>query len=497
MFNEIVINSTAYEKRVAILEDHKLVELFAEKKEHQHVLGNIYLGTVRDVLPGMGAAFLDVGLDRTAFIHYRDLEPKLLPEPPKKTRSKKKSSSIQDLLSPGQPLPVQIKKEPIGKKGARLTGKISLPGKFLVYIPFSKKVAISRKITTNAEKDRIKGIIKSIKEPNVGVIVRTEAEGIFEEDLVQEYNALAKTWNLISKQIKYAKPPICLFDENDLSFTLVRDLFRSDIDRLVIDDRKLYKQLVTHIKDISPELVERIELYKEKSPIFDAYGIEKEIESIFKSRISLPSGGNITIQQTEALVAIDVNTGSFTGTNNYKETILKTNIEAAYEAARQIRLRDLSGIMVIDFIDMTYEQHQEEVLNVLKNSLKRDRAKNKIYPFTPLGLVEISRKRTRASLLLSYSEQCPHCNGTGRMLSKDSMAVRISRWLKRAQFFIKNEPLIIVVSPNVKQYINENLQMFKDISNNIEFKGDKTYQPDHFKVYSAKTKKELTKQYNA
>ncbi len=494
---EIIINTHFYETRVAILENSKLVELFTEKKEQELLVGNIYKGIVKDVLPGMGAAFLDIGLNRTAFLHYKDINPNFLTEKKRRIRLKYDSSHIRKVITPGQEIIVQVKKDPLGKKGARVTGKISIPGKFLVYIPNEQKIALSRKIVSQEEKNRIKSILTAIKEKETGLIVRTDTEGIDEEDFKQEYNGLARTWKFLTKQIKHAKAPYCIFDENDLSYTLIRDLFNSSIERLVIDDKKMRRKIISNLKDVSPDLINRIELYQEDSPIFDAYGIEKEIENIFKSRIKLPSGGNITIQQTEALVAIDVNTGSFTGNTTYNQTIKTTNMEAALEAARQIRLRDLSGIMVIDFIDMNNENDQEEVFQTLKGSLKRDSAKNKVYPFSPLGLIEISRKRTRPSLLLTYSEQCPHCNGTGRMLSDDSIGVKISRWLQRAHYFIQNDPLKIVVPEKVKVFFDENPEILSDFGNKLEIVANNRLKLDEFKIYSLKDNKELTTQYNS
>ena len=497
MFNEIIINVHPYEKRIAIIEDNNLVELFTEKKAQDPIIGNIYKGIIRNVLPGMGAAFIDIGLARTAFLHYRDIDPKHLESSKSKITLKKDSSNISKILSTGQEIVVQVKKSPVGKKGARVTGKLSIPGKFLVFMPNKKSISFSRKISSLTEKKRVRKILNKIKDDKIGLIVRTDTEGIEEEDFFSEYNGLLKTWKLVEKQMKHAKAPACLFDENDLSFTIVRDLFSTKIDRLIIDDKKLKNHITSRLKDITPELINRIELYSEDSPIFDAYGIEKEIGSIFHSKIKLPSGGNIKIQQTEALVAIDVNTGSFTGKNNYLETIKRTNLEAAYEVARQIRLRDLSGIMVIDFIDMNDDISEEEVFSVLKNSLKQDRATNRVFPFSPLGLVEISRKRTRASLLLTYSEQCPHCNGTGRLLSRDSVAVQISRWLKRAEYFIKNLPLRVYVHKNVKLFLDSHPDLFKDIENPLEIIIDNNIELDKFKIFSAKSNKDITSEYNS
>ncbi len=496
MHLEIIVNVHTFEKRVAIIEDHKLVELFAEKKEQQLIVGNIYKGVVKNVLPGLGAAFIDIGFPRAAFLHYKDIEPSELSKQKKKIYEKNNSSDIGKILANGDEIVVQVTKDPIGKKGARVNAKLSLPGKFLVFKPNETKVMISRKITSNSDRRKIKKILKPLKDKKVGVIVRTDTHSIKEEDFKKEYNGLARTWKLIQKQMKHAKGPVCIFDENDLSFSLIRDLFSSKIDRLIIDNKKLKNQIVSNLKKVTPELVNRIELYDENTPIFDAFGIEKDIETIFYSRVSLPSGGNITIQQTEALVAIDVNTGSFTGDDDYHKTIELNNYEAALEVARQIRLRDLVGIMVIDFIDMTNEKSQKKVFSALKNALKNDRATNKIFPFSPLGLVEISRKRTRPSLLLSYSEQCPHCNGTGRLISRDSVAIRISRWLLRANFFIKNEPLKIVVHKNVKTFIEENESILENIGSSIKIEGNSNIKVDEFRIYSQKTNEEITNRYN-
>jgi ribonuclease G len=496
MFIEIIVSVNPFETRIAILEDNKLVELFAEKKEKELLVGNIFKGIVKNVLPGMGAAFLDIGLARTAFLHFKDIDPSTLNAVKKRMYHKNDSSLINRILSPGQEIVVQVKKDPLGKKGARVTGKLSIPGKFLVFMPNQKKLSISRKITSSKEKNRIKKILNALKDPKVGLIVRTDTDYISVEDFEQEYNGLEKTWKLVEKQIKYAKGPACIYDESDLSFSLVRDLFNSNVNRLIVDDKKLRNHIVSRLKNITPELMDRIEFYNEDSPIFDAYGIEKEIEVIYRSRVNLPSGGNISIEQTEALVAIDINTGSFTGRENYEETIEFTNIEAAIEIARQIRLRDLSGIMVIDFIDMRGEESKENVYTALKNVMKRDRAKHKVYPFSQLGLVEISRKRTRPSLLLSYSEKCPHCFGTGRLLSRDSVAIKILRWLQRASYFIKNEPLKIYAHTNVINFIETNPEIFKDVKNKIEFKEDNKIEPDKFRVMSKHNNKDITFTYN-
>lgn len=499
VLTEIIVNVHPLEKRVAVLEDNKLVELFVEKQDRQNIVGNIYKGTVKDVLPGMGAAFIDIGLERTAFLHYSDIVLDFLDifekESPRKHIPKGDSSKITQLLKPGQEIIVQVHKGPIGSKGARLTGQISIPGKYLVFFPNKSKIAISRKISNSNEKNRIRNILNNLKPQNVGLIVRTEAEGNSDEDFANEFNALSKTWRLIEKQIAHAKPPCCIFEENALENYLIRDLFGEHVDRLVIDDKVFAKRISAQLADIAQELVAKVEVYKEDSPIFDAWAIEKKIETIFHSRVYLPSGGNIRIEQTEAMVSVDVNTGSFTGSTHYSETIKKTNIEAAYEIARQIRLRDLSGVIVIDFIDMVHEDHKHEVLDALRQGLNRDRAKNKVYSFTELGLVEVTRKRMRTSLVANYSEPCPHCNGTGKILSRDAVVMRINRWLSRAEYFIKNDKVRILVHEQVMDFINKNKDYFAAFQQQTEFVEDASVRQDSFRVLSLPDEKDITSKY--
>ncbi|MDD3523194.1 MAG: Rne/Rng family ribonuclease [Candidatus Cloacimonadaceae bacterium] len=497
---EIIVNVHPLEKRVAILEDNRLVELFVERKDRQNPVGNIYKGIVKDVLPGMGAAFIEIGLERTAFLHYSDIVLDFLDvfedDKPRKRLNPSDSSQIGKLLKPGQEIVVQVHKGPIGSKGARLTGQISVPGKYLVLFPNKNKIAISRKIYSQGERSRIRNILTEVKDPAYGLIVRTEADGADEDDIRNEYKALAKTWRLIEKQLTYAKAPVCVFEENALENYLIRDLFGEHVDRLVIDDKGFYKSIISQLEDISADLIPSVELYKEDSPIFDAWAIEKKIETIFHSRIYLPSGGNIKIEQTEALVAIDINTGSFTGKSHYDETVRKTNIEAAAESARQIRLRDLSGVIVIDFIDMSDEKAKTEVLEILRKGLKRDRAKNKVYPFTDLGMVQVTRKRMRATIMANFSEPCPFCNGSGRIISKDAVTMRIYRWLVRSEYFIRNKRLRINVHPELLNHIKIHNEEFISYRDQIEFSEDSSIRVDQFKVISLPGMEDVTSKYS-
>ncbi|HNX37968.1 MAG TPA: Rne/Rng family ribonuclease [Candidatus Cloacimonadota bacterium] len=496
---EIIVNVHPLEKRVAVLEDNRLVELFVERQDKQNPVGNIYKGIVKDVLPGMGAAFVDIGLDRTAFLHYSDIVQDFLDvfehDKPLKRLNPTDSSQISKLLKSGQEIVVQIHKGPIGSKGARLTGQISIPGKYLVLFPNKNKIAISRKIYSQTERGRIRNILSAVKDPTYGLIVRTEAEGCEEDEFKNEYNALAKTWRLIEKQLKYAKPPVCVFEENAIDNYLIRDLFGDHVDRLVVDDKNFARKIIDQLEDISPDLISNVEVYKEDSPIFDAWGIEKKIETVFHSRVYLPSGGNIKIEQTEALVAIDVNTGSFTGKSNYEDTIKKTNLEAAAECARQIRLRDLSGVIVIDFIDMVSEGNKNEVLEILKRGLRRDRAKNKVYSFTDLGLVEVTRKRMRSTLIANFSDPCPFCNGSGRVFSREAVTMRIYRWLNRAEYFVRNKNMRIVVHPDLLAHIKTDMNVFQAFKDQIEFIAAPDSRIDQFQVLLLPKLEDITSKY--
>jgi ribonuclease G len=504
MFSEIILNITPFEKRMALMEDHQLVELFVEREHSGSFAGNIYKGIVKDVVPGLGAAFVDIGLSRTAFLHHSDFVETLDDEVDddseqytSSSHSKKGASNkIADLVKSGDEVLVQVQKGPIGSKGARLIGQISIPGKFLVFFPNQEKIAISRKIGSSAEKNRIKSILQSCKKPGIGLIVRTEAEGYSEEDFVDEYTMLQKSWDFLERKIKSSPAPCCIFDENDIVSTIVRDIFSSKIDRLVVDDEDFYKQIVARLKEYNEEMSEKCEWYREETPLFDAYNIEKEIQKIFNTRIYLPSGGNIVIEPTEALTAVDVNTGSFTKAGHYHDTIKKTNLEAAREIARQIRLRNLSGIMIVDFIDMSDDSSRQSVLDVLKQACKRDRAKNKVYNFSPLGLVEITRKRTRSTLLQTYFEHCPYCRAPGRTLSKDAVLFQINRWLQRCEYLISEKRLDIYIHPTVKNNIDKKKHVFHKTSNIITVHEDATLMQDNFKIILVDEKKDITDKFS-
>ncbi len=488
MFKELVINITHFEKRIAVIENNQLVELFIEKENKVDIVGSIYKGIIKDVIPTMGSAFINIGLERTGFLPYSDLFDNYTS---KKQAGKdlsitniNDSTNISKFLKAGDEIIVQLLKGPLGKKGARLTKQLSLPGKFLVFLPNQQNVAISKKISNKEERSRIKAIFNKIKDSNIGIIVRTEGEKKNEEEFIQEYNQLLRTWKHIQKQIRHIQPPECIYSQNDFISFLTRDLFTSEINRVVVDDKKTYRQIFNRLKDISPNLIDRLELYKEGSPIFDAYGITSDINSIFRSQIYLPSGGNIVIEQTEALCAIDINSGGYTGKKNYESTITKINTEAAFEIARQIRLRDLSGIMIIDFIDMEKKDNQSKVFDAIKKAMKNDRARYRIYPFNSVGLVEITRKRTRTKPEENYSETCPLCKGMGKLLSKQSIALEIVRWIQGGEFIIQGKDLMIDVNPDIYLFLKDNFDsFFSNQKSKINISSQKNLPYDQFKVH--------------
>ena len=406
------------------------------------------------------------------------------------------ANQIGLLLEAGDEVLVQVKKGPVGSKGARLTGRLHIPGKYMVFLPQKRNIAISRKISSSKDRANLKNLISQIKRADCGIIVRTDSKGMSEDELKQEYKVISKIWDLIEKQSKFAKSPVCLYNDNDISYTLIRDLFDSKVTRVIVDDKKFRDIMVNRLKQINPELIGKIELYSQDSPIFDVYSIEKEIEKIFMPRIYLPSGGNITIDHTEALTAIDVNTGKFIGKTNYEETIKKTNVEAAIEVAKQIKLRDISGIIIVDFIDMLEKANQEEVMATLKKDLKYDRGKSKVYPFTHLGLVEISRKHLRQNILTRYSYVCPHCKGRGRIFTPKSVIIKINRWMQRAEFFIGQKPIIVYVNPEIIMNEKELSSYFSDTFK-MELKADSSLYYEEFRVVLKETGKEITEEYNS
>ena len=462
MSKELVINNTSQETRVALLENGHIAELYIERSRDRGIVGNIYKGRVIRVLPGMQAAFVDIGLEKAAFLYVADVldeveaveqfidgghgPPAAGEEPGDEERQ---LPPIEDLLREGQEILVQVAKEPIGTKGARITSHISLPGRNLVYMPTVDHVGISRRIESEEEKERLRGIVDAIRPQGSGFIVRTAAEGKSEDDLRADMEFLLNLWQDISRRKEGRGAPALIHAELDVICKVLRDILTEEVERIVVDSRNERDKIVDFIETFMPKLKYSIELYEDEEPIFDAFGLEVEIARALGRKVWLKSGGYIIIEQTEALVAVDVNTGRFVGKHNLEDTILKTNLEAVREIAFQLRLRNIGGLIIIDFIDMEKEAHREKVYSALLDALKNDKSKTNILKISELGLVEMTRQRVRESIGRTLCEGCPYCEGKGYVKSRTTMAYEIFRELRRELRDLPGEKLTLVVHPDV------------------------------------------------
>ena len=470
--SEIIINSTPQETRIALAENGEIVELFFERKKDRGILGNIYKGKVVRVLPGMESAFVDIGLEKAAFLYvsevfhpideYREM---FLGDDEEayddlNTKGKNEPRHIEDLLTEGQEILVQVSREPIGSKGCSVTSLVSLPGRYLVLMPFSDHIGISRRIEDAAERDRLRKIAEEIQPQRMGLIARTAAEGVARADITADLNYLLKVWRTILKSKNGASAPFLIHEEPDICVRAVRDLLSGDVRRIVVDSTETYEKIRDFLDLYLPDPSCSLELYQGLQPIFDYYNVELEIHRAMGKKVWLKSGGYIVIEQTEALVAIDVNTGRFVGKRNLEETILQTNLEAAREIAYQLRLRNIGGIIIIDFIDMERAENREKVFKALKEHLRKDKAKTNVLKISELGLVEMTRKRTRESLCKTISEECPYCEGTGRIRSRYSICYDILRELKRLRNQSNGNKVLIHVHEEVADILlNEEAQM--------------------------------------
>lgn len=477
MTNELVINARPYETRVALVENGVVSELYIDRKTGQELLGNIYRGRVMRVLPGMQAAFVDIGLDRSAFLYVSDvhkdvleLENLMLQKNNVEEASPEEhptdyhplnglSFQIEDLLQEGQDIMVQISKEPIGTKGARLTSYISLAGRHLVLMPTVDHIGVSRRIEDQSERDRLREIVHRIRPSKIGFIVRTVSEGANEEKLRSDMDFLLKLWSSIQEKMARSSGATLLYKDLSISLRSVRDLFTREVDSLVIDSREEYDRILAFSEAFAPRLRHAVRLYDDPDPLFDAYGIEMEISRALEKKIWLKSGGYIVIEMTEALTSIDVNTGSYVGKRNLEETILKTNLEAVKEIAYQLRLRNIGGLIVIDFIDMERKTDRDRIFLVLREALSRDKAKTKVLRMSELGLIEMTRKRTRENLNRLLSEPCPYCEGQGTLKSMKTICTEIFRDLERESATpMEGGHVYILVNPDIDTVLKEEEQ---------------------------------------
>ncbi|HEX2572828.1 MAG TPA: Rne/Rng family ribonuclease [Polyangia bacterium] len=478
--NLLVINSDGPETRVALIERGQLAELYIERRRERGIVGNIYKGRVTRVLPGMQASFVDIGAEKHAFLYVADVRG--APEdfkalfldddeareerddlPKDEMARAARGARIEDLLKEGQDVLVQVAKAPIGTKGARSTTYISLPGRHLVFMPTVNHVGISRRIGTEKERKRLRAIVETMRPEGAGFIVRTVAEGASERDLHADMDFLIKLWNSILKRNDTAKAPALLYNDLDLLLRTVRDLFTSDVEKMIIDSKGDYDRVLKFVQAFMPDFAHKIELYDNREPIFDGFGIEMEIDRALERKVWLKSGGYLIVDQGEALTAVDVNTGKFVGKRNLEETITKTNIEACKEIAEQLRLRNIGGIIVLDFIDMDKQQNRDKVSKALADGLKDDKAKANVTSISELGLVEMTRKRTRESLLRTLTEPCGYCDGKGYTKSKITVCYEVLRELRREAGGIAGEAVQVTCNPEIadllmtsdQQYVEE------------------------------------------
>lgn len=418
MEKEILIQADDEGTRVAVVEDGRLVEIYFER--YQRLVGNIFKGRVANVLPGMQAAFIDIGIERNAFLYVGDVV-----SPAGGERSKKEPA-IEHMLKAGQEIVVQVTKEPLEGKGARVTTQITLPGRYSVFMPGVDYVGVSRRISDEAERERLRSLAAEVKPEGTGLIVRTAAEGVSREDLKEDISALKAVWQRISVAGSSSPAPTLLHREVDLTERIIRDLFNEDVGRVQVNDAKLYESILHTLADSETTLKNRVFLH-EGDDIFSKYGVTGQIMQALKHKVWLRCGGFLVIEQMEALTAVDVNTGKFVGSANLEDTVLKTNKEAAVEIARQLRLRNVGGIVIIDFIDMVEEEHRQEVLDVLEQELQKDKTRTRIMGITKLGLVEMTRKKARQPLEGVLLQKCPYCNGDGKVLSEETVSLHARR----------------------------------------------------------------------
>ncbi|MGM0508791.1 MAG: Rne/Rng family ribonuclease [Fusobacteriota bacterium] len=451
---KLVVDKNDLETRIALLEEDSLTEYFFEHKEEKRLIGNIYIGRVANVLPGMEAAFIDIGLSKNAFLYIDDLREYETKYVDGIEKSKK---SIEDIISIGDRIPVQILKEPRGTKGARVTTHFTIPGKYLVLMPNSDYIAISKKIKDEQEKERLETLLQDICPEDIGVIIRTAAKDIDKFKLIKEVEYLIKKWKKVEEEILVAPMGQIIYQETDMLERILRDLYSIKLDKLIVNSEKKYWELIDYISAFSDKDSKvKVKLYDGDTPIFEKYNIESELKEALSTKVWLDCGGYLIIEKTEALISIDVNTGKNIGESNLEETVVKTNIQAAKEIARQLRLRNLAGIIIIDFIDMKLEEDKEKLLEEFEKSLKNDRIRNKIVHFSELGLVEMTRKRVGKSLDRYFFEKCNHCNGTGR---KQSMDITIMKMFEEITTLAKDtdiSKLNLNAHPEVCQRINDN-----------------------------------------
>jgi len=508
MANELIINVRSHETRVALVENGLVAELHIDRKSSHGLIGNIYRGRVVRVLPGMQAAFVDIGEERTAFLYVSDIY-RDLPDPqgmicmsngddgdeiqgkpePEACIGGGEALNIENIIQEGQSIVVQVSKDPIGTKGARLTSYISLPGRHLVLLPYVNHIGISRRIKDKEERERLKNIIEEIRPEKTGFIIRTASEGVEKEKMKSEMDFMLKLWANILERMDRSSNPELLYMDLSVSLKAVRDLFTREVDRLIIDSNEEYKRIIEFIDNFAPALRYSVELYEGEEPVFDAYGIEIEISRLLDGKVWLKSGGYIVIELTEALTSIDVNTGSYVGKRNLEETILNTNLEAVKEIAYQLRLRNIGGLIVIDFIDMESLEDRHKVFSSLKEALSKDKARTYVLRMSELGLIEMTRQRAKENLYRQMTEKCVYCEGRGATKSKKTICYEIFRDIERERMMVSNagENIYVHVNTEIANVLKEEeqqsiIELEKGLNRRIVIVSQKDYHIEQYEI---------------
>lgn len=529
MRKEIIINSSTTQNRVAITEDGNLVDFFVDHPEKERMVGNIFLGRVARVLPGIRAAFIDIGRKHDAFLHFSDIGDKLddmagmfddddddEDTPPNNggkqnggngnnnsgnNKNDNRSNRRQiPKLHKGQEILVQIIKEPVKDKGVRVSSSISLPGRFCVMLPFDNKIGVSKKISDYKERRRLRKIARAILPSNCGLIIRTAAKDQSEESLEGDLKYLAKTWHQIEDKVKKEKPPALVYKDLSTTISVIRDLLTPDVSKVFVDAKKLYKEVKEYIELVQPSLVNKIEPYKDNLPIFETFRIEQQIKALMGRRVPLPSGGHIVIEHTEAMHVIDVNSGRYAAKKDQELNSLKTDLEASREIVRQLRLRDIGGLIVVDFIDLEEEKNRKKIYDELKKEFKKDRAKIALLPMTDFGLMQITRERIRENIMQSTHEVCPYCMGTGLLIKKSNLIHEIDGWLQRYKLTGKKKVLKLRVHTSLGKKLREGTfnmlgkLQFKHLVR-IKLEEDEHLSPQTFQFFYPKEEKEITDEF--
>ncbi|MEX0609269.1 MAG: Rne/Rng family ribonuclease [Balneolaceae bacterium] len=506
MKNQIIIHSSGKQNRIALIEDNELAQLFIESEENQRTVGNIYVARVHKVMSGIRAAFIDMGTPKDAFLHFSDAGdhlddyvtklngPNAIPNNARSDISNKENlTNVQKqvlagkILRPGQKLLVQIVKEPIGSKGPRISTDITIAGRFLVLIPMGDYIAVSKKISNYKERRRLKSVLNNMIPDGFGVIVRTVAQGQDQKALEDDLRNVLKKWEQIVDKLEEAKPPSLLYRDLNMTESLIRDLFAKNYDRVLIDEPKMYRQIKSYVGQIAPQMVPNVELYKGKEHIFDYTKIAHDVNSIFSPRVRMRSGGYLIFEQTEAMYVVDVNSGPYAAKQKQEDNSLKTNLESAREIAKQLRLRDIGGIIVVDFIDLRDDKNRKKIYDELKKEFIKDPAKTNVLGMSDFGLVQITRQRIRPSVLNSVSKVCPVCGGSGNVVTQDTILTDLETWLSKFKHNTSYRAVDLYINPFLKSVLTKGFfsTRWKWMSKyhiKITFIGDETVSMNEFRA---------------